>query len=311
MPLCPVFAFQDSYQQVRISDVPKKIGEWSIKRVEVECQFPDNKVGKFDCSLIGGVWATTISACSTAGTTTNGFVVNGYDENDNKYVLGKSDLYIMTNDSRIVPQKELLVVNILPNKPDAPHVGDIVFVDGKFEIYDGEKWISNEYIESEDGKKRIYGNGEVSNLISTPGTYGPWTDKDGNVDDTWRVVEVVDSTFWYVRGSDWGERSVEEWPSREEAENAKTFHTSDGNVWTKPYIPGPESWIKADELALKSDIPNGLATQEYVDQKLTSYVSKTDIVPSETNIGAAENAVRSVYASYDGNGNLIEDFYAK
>ena len=132
MPLCPVFAFQDSYQQIRICDVPKKIGDWSIKRVEVECQFPDNKVGKFDCSLIGGVWATTISACSTAGTTTNGFVVNGYDENGNKYVLGKSDLYIMTNDSRIVPQKELLVVNILPNKPDAPHIGDIVFVDGKF-----------------------------------------------------------------------------------------------------------------------------------------------------------------------------------
>ena len=236
MPLCPVFAFQDSYQQIRICDVPKKIGDWSIKRVEVECQFPDNKVGKFDCSLIGGVWATTISACSTAGTTTNGFVVNGYDENGNKYVLGKSDLYIITNDSRIVPQKELLVVNILPNKPDAPHIGDIVFVDGKFEIYDGEKWISNEYIESEDGKKRIYGNGDVFALSLGAGTYGPWTDKDGNVDDTWRVVEVVDSTFWYIRGYDWGDRSVEEWPSREAAENAKTFHTSDGNVWTKPYI---------------------------------------------------------------------------
>ena len=166
MPLCPVFAFQDSYQQVRISDVPKKIGDWSIKRVEVECQFPDNKVGKFDCSLIGGVWATTISSCSTAGTSKNGFVVNGYDENDNKYVLGKSDIYIITNDSRIVPQKELDVVNILPNKPDAPHVGDAVLVDGKFEIYDGEKWISNECIESEDGKKRIYGNGDVFALSS-------------------------------------------------------------------------------------------------------------------------------------------------
>ena len=170
MPLCPIFAFQDSYQQIRICDVPKKIGDWSIKRVEVECQFPDNKVGKFDCSLIGGVWATTISACSTAGTTTNGFVVNGYDENGNKYVLGKSDLYIMTNDSRIVPQKELLVVNILPNKPDTPHVGDSVFVDGKFEIYDGEKWFYTSYIESEDGKRRIYGNGDVFALSS--GTEG-------------------------------------------------------------------------------------------------------------------------------------------
>ena len=105
--------------------------------------------------------------------------------------------------------------------------------------------------------------------------------------------------------------SVDRYSSREEAENAKTFTTTDGAVWTRTYTPGAETWTKAGELALKSDIPNGLATQEYVDTKLTSYVSKTDIVPSQTNIGAAENAVRAVYASYDGNGNLIEDFYAK
>ena len=276
--------------------MPKRIGDWSIKRVEVECQFPDNKIGKFDCSLIGGVWATTISACPIAGTSKNGFVVNGYDENGNKYVLGKSDLYIMTNDSRIVPQKEIQLVNILPNKPDAPHVGDAVFVDGKFEVYDGETWVSTgssdgytkeetdnaissalsakedaKYIESEDGKRRIYGNGDVYNLSSTPGTYGPWTDKDGNVDDTWRVVEVVDSTFWYIRGYDWGDRSVEEWPSREAAENAKTFHTSDGNVWTKPHIPGPEEWVKEDELSLKSDF----------DLIATTYATK-DELPTKT-----------------------------
>ena len=142
MPLCPIFAFQDSYQNVRICDVPRKIGDWSIKRVEVECQFPDNKVGKFDCSLIGGVWATTISACPTAGTTKNGFAVNGYDESGNKYILGKSDLYILTNDSRVIPQKELTVVNILPSKPDTPHAGDAVFVEGKLEVYDGTNWIS-------------------------------------------------------------------------------------------------------------------------------------------------------------------------
>lgn len=142
MPLCPVFAFQDSYQQVRISDVPKKIGDWNIKKVEVECQFPDNQVMKFDCSLVGGVWITTINSCSTAGTTKNGFVVNGYDENYNKYILGKSDLYILTNDSRVIPQKEIDVVNILPSKPLEPHIGDAVFVDGKLEVYDGENWIS-------------------------------------------------------------------------------------------------------------------------------------------------------------------------
>ena len=40
-------------------------------------------------------------------------------------------------------------------------------------------------------------------------------------------------------------------------------------------------------------------------------MSKTDIVPSQTNQGAAENAVRAVIASYDGNGDRIDLFYAK
>ena len=117
MPLCPVFAFQDSCQNVRICDVPRKIGDWSIKRVEVECQFPDNTTTSYECVLVGGVWTTTIESCPTAGTTKNGFAVNGYDESGNKYILGKSDLYILTNDSRVIPQKELTVVNILPSKP--------------------------------------------------------------------------------------------------------------------------------------------------------------------------------------------------
>ena len=142
MPLCPVFAFQDSYQNVRICEVPRKIGDWSIKRVEVECQFPDNTATSYECVLVGGVWTTTIESCSTAGTTKNGFAVVGYDESGNKYILGKSDLYILTNDSRVVPQKELTVVNILPSKPATPHVGDAVFVVGKFEVYDGANWIS-------------------------------------------------------------------------------------------------------------------------------------------------------------------------
>lgn len=142
MPLCPIFAFQDSYQQIRICDVPKRIGEWQIKRVEVECQFPDNQATSYECSLVGGVWTTTIESCSTAGTTKNGFAVNGFDESGNKYILGKSDLYILTNDSRVIPQKALDVVNILPGKPETPHVGDAVFVDGKLEVFDGENWIS-------------------------------------------------------------------------------------------------------------------------------------------------------------------------
>ena len=135
-------------------------------------------------------------------------------------------------------------------------------------------------IESEDGQQRIYGNGDVRTLSSAPGTYGPWTDKDGNVDERWRVTEISSGVFaWYNDYIEFGVSS-DTYGSREEAESAKTFTTTAGIVWTRTYTPGAETWTKVGELALKSDIPSGLATQEYVDQKLTSYVSKTDIVPS-------------------------------
>lgn len=107
------------------------------------------------------------------------------------------------------------------------------------------------YIESEDGTQRIYGNRDVSTLSSAPGTYGPWTDEEGNVDNEWRVTEISVGVFCYIHGDDASYRSNDTWSSREAAENAKTFTTGDGNVWTKPYIPGQESWVKEGELAVK------------------------------------------------------------
>lgn len=71
-------------------------------------------------------------------------------------------------------------------------------------------------IESEDGQQRIYGNGDVRTLSSAPGTYGPWTDKDGNVDETWRVSEISSSVFSWISDAGNGV-SREIWSSREEA----------------------------------------------------------------------------------------------
>ena len=309
MPLCPVFAFQDSYQQVRISDVPKKIGDWNIKRVEVECLFPDNRTMRFDGELVGGVWAATITSCPIAGTSKNGFVVNGYDENGNKYVLGKSDLYIMTNDQRIVPQKELDVVNILPNKPDAPHVGDAVFVDGKFEVYDGETWVSTgssdgytkeetdnailsalsakedaKYIESENGKRRIYGNGDVYNLSSATGTYGPWTDEYGGTRTDLQVKLVDPNVPTYI----WTNSTLSffsvAFNSLEEAETATEFVEAipnRGAHWTRTYTPGTEEWVKEDELSLKSDfdlIATTYATKDELPTKTSQLVNDSGFI---------------------------------
>lgn len=108
------------------------------------------------------------------------------------------------------------------------------------------------YIESEDGTQRIYGNRDVSTLSSAPGTYGPWTDEEGNADDTWRVTEISVGVFCYVHGDDYSQRSIDTWTSREEAEKATTFITQGyGNVWTRSYTPGPESLTKEGELAVK------------------------------------------------------------
>ena len=95
------------------------------------------------------------------------------------------------------------------------------------------------YIESEDGTQRIYGNGDVNILSSAPGTYGPWTDEEGNVDNEWRVVEISAGVFCYVHGDNYSQRSIDDWSSREEAEKATTFETNYGNVWTRTYTPGP------------------------------------------------------------------------
>lgn len=136
------------------------------------------------------------------------------------------------------------------------------------------------YIQSEDGTQRIYGNGDVRALSSTPGTYGPWTDEEGNVDNTWRVVEISSNAFCYVQGEDYSKRSVETWASREEAEKATMFRTAgDGKLWTRTYTPGAETWTKAGELALKSDITQSGISEDEARTLIQSYdyVTNTEL----------------------------------
>ena len=109
------------------------------------------------------------------------------------------------------------------------------------------------YIESEDGQQRIYGNGDVRTLSSTPGTYGPWTSAvDGRVDETWHVVEAG-ANLWCWENS-LGARS-QTFYGEDTALQATAFIVQDTNeVWNRSYTPGVETWTKAGELALKSDI---------------------------------------------------------
>ena len=57
---------------------------------------------------------------------------------------------------------------------------------------------NSKYIESEDGKQRIYGNRDVRTLSSIPGTYGPWTDEYGDTRTDIQVKLVDPNVPTYV-----------------------------------------------------------------------------------------------------------------
>lgn len=126
------------------------------------------------------------------------------------------------------------------------------------------------YIESEDGQQRIYGNRDVRTLSSTPGTYGPWTSAvDGRVDETWHVVESG-ANLWCWENS-LGARS-QSFNGEETALQATAFIVKDTNeVWTRSYTPGVDNWLKAGELALKSDISSSGISEDEARTLIQSY----------------------------------------
>ena len=123
---------------------------------------------------------------------------------------------------------------------------------------------NSKYIESEDGQQRIYGNRDVRTLSSTPGTYGPWTDQDGVENTLFHVEPYVfqaqEGWIWTDGQGELGGFST----SKEECESMTSFESlTTSKTWTRTYTPGVDNWLKADELALKSDIlQSGISEDE-------------------------------------------------
>lgn len=108
------------------------------------------------------------------------------------------------------------------------------------------------YIESEDGKKRIYGDGAVSAFSSTPAVYGPWTNEYGVADETWRVEEITSLTadpFWAWKSDEAGQ-SQQGWDSYQAASEATLIYDSNIRTWTRTYTPGAQGWKKEGEIAV-------------------------------------------------------------
>ena len=117
LPLKPMFAFINSPSSIRVRNVPKRIGDWCIRKVYFTAVYPDSTVKTAECVLTGGVWVGTIEGSTTAGTLAQGYsiIADGVDENGNDvtgYVLGKGDVVIMKADGVPEPEPTTIFVKL-------------------------------------------------------------------------------------------------------------------------------------------------------------------------------------------------------
>lgn len=126
------------------------------------------------------------------------------------------------------------------------------------------------------------------------------------------MTSLTADPYWKWKSNDYGE-SQQGWDSYQAASEATFLYDVNMHPWTRSYVPAQEGWKKEGELALKSDISSSpyFASKDYVDSKLSSYVTKTEVVPSQMIPGAAETAYEAMKATFDGNGNEIATDYAK
>lgn len=146
IPLKTIFSFVDSPTSIRIIDVPKKIGKWSITQVIITATYPDNSIVSTECVLCGGVWTGTIEGSSSVGKSLNGYTIkaDGIDENGNQingYILGKGDVVIIDVDGRTIIDGKVVYLHLLDTTPEDPKEGDVIFNDDGWKIYHENDWI--------------------------------------------------------------------------------------------------------------------------------------------------------------------------
>ena len=140
MPLYPWRAYVNSPSSLRVRNVPRKVGNWSIDRVYVTAAYPDNSLKTADCVLVGGVWVCTIAGSASPGESQNGYTIyaDGVDENGDKvtgYVLGKGSISILETDGTITPGETTYYVHLLSSQPSSPKEGDLWQLSGIWYIW--------------------------------------------------------------------------------------------------------------------------------------------------------------------------------
>lgn len=146
-PLPPMVAFNGSPSSVRISGIPKTIGEWNISTVKVVVSYPTNVTLEKQATFVDGLWIATVDGSQMNGVVKNGFqiIADGEDEIGNPvtgYVLGVGDVVVLERDKGIEKLVQKYAMRYLNEPPTNPSIGDLLNLNGNVRIWDGSKWIS-------------------------------------------------------------------------------------------------------------------------------------------------------------------------
>lgn len=147
LPLFEASTIVGSASTAIIKRVPPKIGNWTITRVYVECQYPDNTAIVADARVGSpGVWIANLPATEYSGRVKSGFVVRADamtepGETMSGYILGIADFAVYTRDLVIVPGTTGYTLRYFNTAPNPPKAGDVATVDGRLRFFDGIEWI--------------------------------------------------------------------------------------------------------------------------------------------------------------------------
>ena len=143
--LAPFYAFQSSPSNVRILNVPPRIGKWNINAVAVVITLPDNSATTVPAVNVAGCWVATLPGSDVTGYCAAGLQVtaSGIDENGaavDGYCLGIGDVTVLGRDAAIAADGKRYYLHLLDAVPEVPQEGDTCVINGTLKYYDGMNW---------------------------------------------------------------------------------------------------------------------------------------------------------------------------
>ena len=153
IPLKLFQAYSNSKSALEIVNVPDLIGRWKVVSIKVSVIYPDNSEHTVQASKVKDAYVVSLPACETVGKVSNGFqiIANVSDETGSVvdgFVLGVGDVSIISR----APDGEGKSVKYylkLTSELSANNIGDVHFDDGMFEMWDGDRWVSNSRLPNE------------------------------------------------------------------------------------------------------------------------------------------------------------------